>query len=155
MDVLKKCTKSIWLMMVKVRLKIRNRSHRYNIIRPRHRYGNKYTKYKIYLSMMKFICIKQHLNNVWGSIHEKGALRFCFDFFCFFFVFWFRTDFQSMKGICCKNDKIAAKKQCDILLPFVKDIVRPKWLQCNTILMRYLTSWKSYTPTIFLHLKEI
>ena len=53
--------------------------------------------------------------------------------------FSFRTDFQSMKGICCKNDKIA-KKQCDILLPFVTDIVRLKWLQCNIILMRYLTS---------------
>ena len=151
MDVLKKCTKSIWLMMVKVRLKIRNRSHRYNIIRPRHRYGNKYTKYKIYLSMMKFICINQHLNNVWGSIHEKGARRFCFDFFFFFFGL---GHFQSMKGICCKNDKIA-KKQCDILLPFVTDIVRLKWLQCNAILMRYLTSWKSYIPTIFSHLKEI
>ena len=60
-------------------------------------------------------------------------------FVLIFFFFWFWTDFQSMKGIC-KNDKIAAKKQCDILLPFVTDIVRLKWLQCNTNLMRYLTS---------------
>ena len=33
------------------------KSHRYDIIR----LGHKYTKYKMYLSMMMLVCIKQHL----------------------------------------------------------------------------------------------
>ena len=47
------------------------RSHRYNINRPRPRYGHKYTKYKMCLSTMMITCIKQHLNNIWSSVHEK------------------------------------------------------------------------------------
>ena len=39
--------------------------------RPRPRYGHKHTKYKMCLSMMMGICIKQHLSNIWSSIHEK------------------------------------------------------------------------------------
>ena len=34
-------------MTMKMRLKMRNRSHIYNINGPRPRYGHKYTKYKI------------------------------------------------------------------------------------------------------------
>ena len=30
----------------------------------------KYTKYKMCLSVMMIICIKQHLSNNWSSIHE-------------------------------------------------------------------------------------
>ena len=40
---------------------IKNRSHRQNINRPRQRHGHKYTKYKLYLSVMMVICIKQRL----------------------------------------------------------------------------------------------
>ena len=47
---------------------MKNRSHRYDI-RPRH--GHKYTKYKMRLSIMKDVSIKQHLSNIWRSIHEK------------------------------------------------------------------------------------
>ena len=39
--------------------------------RPRPRHGHKYTKYKMCLSMMMGICIRQHLSNIWSSIHEK------------------------------------------------------------------------------------
>ena len=39
------------------------RSHRYDINRARPRHKHKYTKYKMYLSMM-VICIKQHLSNI-------------------------------------------------------------------------------------------
>ena len=53
-----------------MRLKIKNRSKRYGINKPRHRHGHKYTKYKIYLSRLIFIC-KQHLSNIWSWIHEK------------------------------------------------------------------------------------
>ena len=50
----------IWLMSMKMRLKMKNRSLRYNINRPRLRHGNKYTKYKMCLSIIMVIWIKQH-----------------------------------------------------------------------------------------------
>ena len=34
-------------------------------------HGQKYTKYKISLSTMMFMCIKQHLSNIWISINGK------------------------------------------------------------------------------------
>ena len=46
-------------------------SHRYGINRLRTRHGHKYTKYKLCLSMMTVICIKQYLSNIWSSIHEQ------------------------------------------------------------------------------------
>ena len=51
-------------MTMKMRLKMKNRSHRYVINRPRPRHGHKYTKYTMYPSIMMVICIKQHLNNI-------------------------------------------------------------------------------------------
>ena len=59
------------LIIMKVKLKMKNRSHRYSINRPRTRHGHKYTKYKKCLIMMTAICIKQHVSNIWSSIHEK------------------------------------------------------------------------------------
>ena len=56
---------------MKLRLKMKNRSQRYDINRPRPRDGHKYTKYKMCLSIMMVICIKQHLSNNLSSIHEK------------------------------------------------------------------------------------
>ena len=50
-----------------------NRSNRYDINRPRHKH--KYTKYKMYLGMMMVIFNKQHLSNIWSSIHEKVKQR--------------------------------------------------------------------------------
>ena len=78
-DILKKSTKTkyvclnevIWLMIMKIRLKMKNRLHRYDINIPRFRHVHKYTKYKMCLSMIMVICIKQHLSNIWSSIHEK------------------------------------------------------------------------------------
>ena len=58
-------------MTMKMRLKMKNRSHRYNINRPWSRDRHKYTKYKMCLSIMVAICIKQHLSNIRSSIHEK------------------------------------------------------------------------------------
>ena len=54
-----------------MKIKMKNRSHRYDINRPRSRHGHKYSKYKKCLSMMMLICIKQHLSNIWSSVHEK------------------------------------------------------------------------------------
>ena len=52
-------------------MKIKDRSHRYDINRHRSRHGHKYSKYKKYLSLTMLICIRQHLSNIWSSIHEK------------------------------------------------------------------------------------
>ena len=47
-----------------MRLKMKNRSHRYDINRLRLKHGQKYTKYITCLSIMIPVCIKQHLNKV-------------------------------------------------------------------------------------------
>ena len=54
-----------------MKLKMKNRSHRYDINGPRFRHWQKYTKNKMCLSLMMVICVKQHLSNIWSSIHEK------------------------------------------------------------------------------------
>ena len=68
----KKCTKIkyvclnevIRLMAMKMRLKMKNRSHIYDINRTRLRHGHEYTKYKMCLSIIMVICIKQHLSKI-------------------------------------------------------------------------------------------
>ena len=57
-------------MTMEMKLKMKNRSQRYDIIRPRPRHGHKYTKYKTCVSII-VICIKQYLSNICVSIHEK------------------------------------------------------------------------------------
>ena len=52
------------LIVLKKKMKMKHRSHRQNINKPRTRHGDKYSKYKKYLSMMMLICIKQHLSNI-------------------------------------------------------------------------------------------
>ena len=47
-----------------MRLKMINRSPRYDIKRTRVRHGLKYTKYKMCLSIMIVVSIKQHLSNI-------------------------------------------------------------------------------------------
>ena len=54
-----------------MRLKMKSRSHRYDINRPSPKHGHKHTKYKMCLNIMMVTCIKQHLTNIWSSIHEK------------------------------------------------------------------------------------
>ena len=51
-------------MKMKMGLKMKNRSQRYDINRLRPRYGHRYTKYKMCLSIVMTICIKQHLSNI-------------------------------------------------------------------------------------------
>ena len=66
----KKCAKNkyvsfkgiIWLTLMKMRLKMKNGSQRYNINRTRPRHGHKYTKHKTSLSLMMVMCNKQHLS---------------------------------------------------------------------------------------------
>ena len=58
-------------MTMTMRLKNKNRIHRYDINRSRPRHGRKYTKCKIGLSIMIVICLKELLSNIWNSIREK------------------------------------------------------------------------------------
>ena len=61
----KKCKKTnkygclneiIWLMAIKMRLKMKKISHRYDINRSRSRHEHKYTKYKICLIIIVVMC---------------------------------------------------------------------------------------------------
>ena len=53
------------LMIMKIRLKMKKKAHRYDINRPRPRNRHKFTKYKMYISiMMVVIGIKQLLSNI-------------------------------------------------------------------------------------------
>ena len=61
----------IELFIMKMKMEMKNRSHRYDINRPRSRNEHKYSKYKKCLHVMMLKCIKQHLSNIWSSIHEK------------------------------------------------------------------------------------
>ena len=47
-----------------MKLKMKNRSQRNHMNRVRPRHGHKYTKYKICLSIVMVICIKQHLSSI-------------------------------------------------------------------------------------------
>ena len=47
-----------------MKMKMRNRSHGYDISRSCSRLRAKYSKYKRYLTMVMLTCIKQHLNNI-------------------------------------------------------------------------------------------
>ena len=52
------------LSIMKMMMKMKNRSHRCDINRPRSRHGRKYIKYIICLAMMRLISIKQNLSNI-------------------------------------------------------------------------------------------
>ena len=52
-------------------MKMKNRSHRHDINRPRPRHGHRKSKYRKCLSMMILIYIKQHLSNISSSIHKE------------------------------------------------------------------------------------
>ena len=54
-----------------MRLKMKTRSYRWDINRPRPRHGDKYTEYKMCLNMIMVICIKQHLSNILSSVQGK------------------------------------------------------------------------------------
>ena len=44
-------------------LKMKNRSQKHDIDKPRPRYGHKYAKYQMWLSIMIVLCTKQHHSN--------------------------------------------------------------------------------------------
>ena len=54
----------IRLIKMKTKMKVKSKSPRYGINRPRSRHGPKYSKHKKCLSMMMLLCIKKHLSNM-------------------------------------------------------------------------------------------
>ena len=52
-------------------MKMKRRSHRYNINRLSSRNRYKCSKFKMCLNVMMFLCIKQHLTNTWSSIQNS------------------------------------------------------------------------------------
>ena len=52
----------MWSIIMKMGLKMKNGSHRYNINKTNPRHGHKYTKHKMLPSMMMVMCNKQHLS---------------------------------------------------------------------------------------------
>ena len=52
-------------------MRMKNRSHRYDINRPEPRHGHKYGKYSKCLSIMKLTVTKKNLSNISGWIHGK------------------------------------------------------------------------------------
>ena len=63
------------LIIMKIKITMKHRSHRHGINRPRSRLGHKYSKYRKCLSMMMLICIQQKLSNISSQIHEKFKER--------------------------------------------------------------------------------
>ena len=61
----------IRLILTKMKIKIKNRSLRYDANRPRFRHEPNYSKYKKCLSVMMVMYIKQYLSNMWSLIHEE------------------------------------------------------------------------------------
>ena len=72
------CIREIIRSIIKMKMKMR--SHRYDINRPRSRHEQKYSKYKKCLMMM-LICIEKYLSDAqltWRSIQEKIKQRWGF-----------------------------------------------------------------------------
>ena len=51
------------LIIMKMNMNMKKRSHKQEINRPKPRHGHKYSRYKC-LSMIMLICIKQHLSDI-------------------------------------------------------------------------------------------
>ena len=53
----------LMINLMKMKMNMKNRSHKYDINRRRSTHGHEYSKYKKCLSMVMLFCIKQHLSN--------------------------------------------------------------------------------------------
>ena len=59
------------LIIMKMKTKMKLDSCKWGINRPRCRHEHKCSKYMKRLSMMKLICIKEHLSNIWSSVYKN------------------------------------------------------------------------------------
>ena len=87
------------------RLKTKNRWYRYDMNRSRIRHGYKYTKYKIYLSIMTAMYIKQYLSNIWTSIHEKVKQHWG----------WVEQKTEAVTGGVLQDNHMAQKNLIDVV----------------------------------------
>ena len=55
---------------MKMKMKMKSESHRYDINRPMSRHGRKYSKHNKCLARMMLICIKQNLSSVYEKIKQ-------------------------------------------------------------------------------------
>ena len=60
--------KIMWLIIMKMRLKMKNGSHRYDVNRTRPRNRHKYSKHKMFFSMIMVMCNRQRLSSIWSWI---------------------------------------------------------------------------------------
>ena len=58
-------------MAMKMRLKMKNRSHRYDINRTSPRHGNRYTIYRMCPSVMMVVCINPYFTFLLSDITTK------------------------------------------------------------------------------------
>ena len=59
------------IRLIIMKMKMKNRSHRHDINRPRSIHLKKCNKYEMYLIITMLTCIKQHLSNIGSLIHEN------------------------------------------------------------------------------------
>ena len=52
------------LIMMKMKVEMKHRSHRCNIKRSKSRHKRRYSKYKKRLNMMTILCMKLHVSNI-------------------------------------------------------------------------------------------
>ena len=64
----------IWLVIMKMRMKMKNRSHRYDITGVSQ---DMVTNLLNSVSQYDGYCSKQHLSNIWSWIHEKVKQNWC------------------------------------------------------------------------------
>ena len=67
------------LIIMKMKMKMKNRSHRHDMKGARPRHGHKYSKYKKCVSMMMFICTKQHLSHWRVNKKFVSSITFVYD----------------------------------------------------------------------------
>ena len=66
----------VWLFLMKMRLKMKIRSHGYDIKKNLGVDMNaNIPNIKYDLAMLMIVCTKQHITNIWSSVCERGKLH--------------------------------------------------------------------------------
>ena len=132
----KKCIKNKYVYLNKVVWLMIQPETRYNMKRPRSRHGHKYTKYKMSLSIMLVVCIKQHLGNIWSSMHEKVKQHWR----------WAKKSFVSKKACNYFSLIFSIWDALRDLVPFVQFKKREKHLWRSVTFSKVVSFAKSSTP---------
>ena len=114
---------------MKIRLKVESRSHRYDTDRSSHRHRQIYANNKMSRDSLG-ICIKQHLSNIWNSIHEKVKQHWD----------WVEKSISYKKA--CNLLVLVPLKLFQVCFSFIYRIIK------QILLIRYI--WLSPTIHVFL-----